>query len=41
MCKDGFLIIKESKKNEQVFLGCTNYKADNKGCSNIKNVIKI
>ena len=39
MCKDGFLIIKESKKNEQVFLGCTNYKPDNKGCSNIKNFI--
>ena len=39
MCKDGFLIIKESRKNEQVFLGCTNYKPDNKGCSNIKNFI--
>ena len=39
MCKDGFLIIKESRKNDQVFLGCTNYKPDNKGCSNIKNFI--
>lgn len=38
-CKDGFLIIKESRKNKQVFLGCTNYKTDNNGCNNIKNFI--
>jgi DNA helicase-4 len=41
MCKDGFLIMKESKKSEQVFLGCTNYTLDNKGCNNSKNFIEI
>lgn len=37
-CKDGFLIIKTTK-NENVFLGCTNYKANGNGCNNSKNII--
>lgn len=40
MCKDGFLIIKESKKLNHAFLGCTNYKDDGKGCNQIRNFIE-
>ncbi len=31
-CRDGYLIIKEGKK--EPFLGCTNYKLDKSGCDN-------
>ena len=38
-CKDGFLIIKNSKKKDiedlDFFLGCTNYSPDGKGCNRI------
>lgn len=33
-CRDGYLIVKPAK-NVGYFLGCTNYKADKTGCSNI------
>jgi DNA helicase IV len=33
-CRDGYLIVKPGKSNEY-FLGCTNYKKDGTGCSNI------
>lgn len=31
-CNDGYLIIKPGKKNNEPFLGCTNYKHDKTGC---------
>ena len=37
-CLDGFMIIKDARKSNQVFLGCTNYKLDKKGCNNIKEL---
>lgn len=33
-CKDGYLVVKTGK-NEDFFLGCTNYKKDGTGCNNI------
>lgn len=33
-CRDGYLIIKPAKQNE-FFLGCTNYKKDGTGCNNV------
>jgi len=32
-CKDGFLIVKHSKKTDSHFFGCTNYKESGKGCN--------
>jgi DNA helicase-4 len=37
-CKDGFLIIKPKYKEDTVFLGCTNYKSNGKGCNNSKSI---
>ncbi|MDD2181073.1 MAG: UvrD-helicase domain-containing protein [Bacilli bacterium] len=34
-CEDGFLIVKQNKKDKIFFLGCTNYK---KGCNNVKSI---
>jgi DNA helicase-4 len=31
-CADGYLIVRSRKKTGEVFLGCTNYTADGKGC---------
>jgi DNA helicase-4 len=33
-CVDGYLIVKPSRGRDDYFLGCTNYSANNKGCSN-------
>lgn len=32
-CEDGYLFIKKKVNQEHYFLGCTNYKKDNTGCS--------
>ena len=32
-CRDGYLIVRENRRTGQMFLGCTNYRADKKGCS--------
>lgn len=32
-CRDGYLIVKTRKGEEEFFLGCTNYKSDGTGCS--------
>jgi len=37
-CKDGFLIIKPKYKEDTVFLGCTNYISNGKGCNNSKSI---
>ena len=35
-CRSGYLIVKPGK-NDDYFLGCTNYKKDNTGCNRIMN----
>lgn len=37
-CKDGYLIVKQNRKNKSFFLGCTNYKEDKTGCNNKKSL---
>lgn len=37
-CKDGFLIVKHSKKTDNFFFGCTNYQTNKKGCNNLKEL---
>lgn len=32
-CEDGYLFVKKKVNQEHYFLGCTNYKKDNTGCS--------
>ena len=32
-CRDGYLIVRKGR-NDQYFLGCTNYKRDGTGCNN-------
>ena len=32
MCSDGYLIVRTRRKTGEVFLGCTNYSSDGKGC---------
>ncbi|MCD8373222.1 MAG: HRDC domain-containing protein, partial [Clostridia bacterium] len=34
-CKDGYLIVKKSLKNDQMMLGCTNYRPDGTGCNRV------
>ena len=36
-CRDGYLIVKTRKGEEEFFLGCTNYKRDGTGCSRTMN----
>ena len=35
---DGYMIVKESKKTKQFFMGCTNYRDDGKGCNHIEQI---
>jgi DNA helicase-4 len=37
-CVGGFLIVKPKYKEDIVFLGCTNYKSNGKGCNNSKSI---
>ncbi|MGE4572571.1 MAG: UvrD-helicase domain-containing protein [Candidatus Izemoplasmatales bacterium] len=37
-CLTGFLIVKHSKKNEDYFFGCTNYKKDGNGCNHMEKI---
>ena len=32
-CRDGFLIVRRNSHTGQMFLGCTNYRRDGKGCN--------
>lgn len=34
-CRSGYLIVKRSKKDNNCFLGCTNYSKTGQGCNNI------
>ena len=34
-CRDGYMIVKQGKNGSDPFLGCTNYKPDRSGCSNM------
>jgi DNA helicase IV len=38
-CKDGFMIVKHSKKTGNHFFGCTNYQDDGKGCNQTEVII--
>jgi DNA helicase-4 len=31
-CADGYLVVRRRRKSNDVFLGCTNYTKDGKGC---------
>ena len=37
-CKNGFLIVKNSRKNDNYFFGCTNYKESGTGCNNTRKI---
>ena len=32
-CRDGYLIVRENRRTGQMFLGCTNYRRDGRGCN--------
>ena len=32
-CNDGYLIVRENSRTGQMFLGCTNYRRDGRGCN--------
>ena len=38
---DGYMIVKESRKSKQFFMGCTNYQHDGKGCNNIDQIKEL
>lgn len=40
-CNDGFMIFKSSKKDDDIFLGCTNYDRSGKGCNNTKKLLEL